>query len=50
MPLIRVMGKGRRERLLAFSPAVQREMLRYLRIRESLFGVCTGVSTDNRGI
>lgn len=32
IPLIRVMGKGRRERLLAFSPAVQREMLRYLRI------------------
>lgn len=38
IPLIRVMGKGRRERLLAFSPAVQREMLRYLRIRGSLFG------------
>jgi integrase/recombinase XerD len=36
--LIRVMGKGRRERLLAFSPGVQREMLRYLRIRGSLFG------------
>ena len=38
IPLIRVMDKGRRERLLAFSPAVQREMLRYLRIRGSLFG------------
>jgi integrase/recombinase XerD len=33
IPLIRVLGKGRKERLLALSPPVQREMLRYLRIR-----------------
>lgn len=37
IPLVRVMGKGQKERLLAFSPAVQREMLRYLRVRGSLF-------------
>jgi integrase/recombinase XerD len=33
IPLIRVMGKGRKERLIALSPQVQREMLRYLRLR-----------------
>lgn len=38
IPLVRVLGKGRKERLLALSPPVQREMLRYLRIRGSLFG------------
>jgi integrase/recombinase XerD len=38
IPLVRVLGKGLKEMLLAFSPAVQREMLRYLRVRGSLFG------------
>ena len=36
IPLIRVMGKGRKERLLALSPSVQREMLKWLRIRRTV--------------
>jgi integrase/recombinase XerD len=36
IPLIRVMGKGRKERMIALSPAVQREMMRYLRLRRGL--------------
>lgn len=37
LPLIKIMGKGSKERLLAFSLPAQREMLRWLRIRRTYF-------------
>lgn len=37
MPLIKVHGKGDKERLLAFSLPAQKEMLRWLRVRRTLF-------------
>lgn len=48
MPLLKVRGKGDKERMLALSLPAQKEMLRWLRIRRSIFDADSGPLFPNR--